>query len=403
MGSAAVIAAALTDHSAKAKALWVGGLDVLREPGTGSGTLYGTPIESIQVEEAGAGQVSSMTFTVDDPGLELSFVEGQEVLFQDLTRDVPIFRGYLQRVERRFGAQTWRQWMITAVGVEILLDWMKIPSFSFIPGGSLDYEMQRAVTSVIGMGVSLRAGVNSAGGQPSTQAFPIGFVVDGARSGTLTNVTLRQVLNACIANWMGTPPTSHFVDVTIDFYMGVRVIRGPISLGVYSTGVSDGLAPMVTVTETGANVGTDLVYREDYSQVSHQVYVAGGAGAGSGLQTDGSPPIGDTSLLSDSTSLVEADLIGLATNFLRNHASNVSGTVTVSESLNIGTAGAERHPGQAIVITSTALGLSAASYRVKRIRKRFLTTALEEWTIDFGGQPSSVTQTMRRLTRDTLS
>ena len=66
MPNAAVVAAALTDHSAHPFALWVGGVDWIKQPGV-AGNLFGVPLDSIEVTENGPGGVSSLRCSVEDP------------------------------------------------------------------------------------------------------------------------------------------------------------------------------------------------------------------------------------------------------------------------------------------------------------------------------------------------
>src|SRR5258706_299210 len=95
MPTASVIAAALTNHAARAKSLWIDGLDVLLEPGQ-TGMPYGCPIETIEVTEAGPGGVSSLNFDIIDLASEVVMAEGQLVRFWDHTLDAPLFLGFIQ-------------------------------------------------------------------------------------------------------------------------------------------------------------------------------------------------------------------------------------------------------------------------------------------------------------------
>src|SRR6186997_225679 len=97
MPNAAVIAAALTDHSAHPWGLFVGSSDVIGM----------TSLETIRLTEEGPGGVSSMEFTIDDPGKAVSIVDGAEVSFWDLTGNVVYFRGTVASWTARpeFGGQ----------------------------------------------------------------------------------------------------------------------------------------------------------------------------------------------------------------------------------------------------------------------------------------------------------
>ncbi|HET7031105.1 MAG TPA: hypothetical protein VFI34_11385, partial [Candidatus Limnocylindrales bacterium] len=96
MATAAVLATALTTHAAKARGLFVSGVDVLYEPSAPGSMGYAVPIESVQVHEDGPGGVSSLSFTIEDYALRVELTDGAEVRFEDLVRGVPVFRGWVQ-------------------------------------------------------------------------------------------------------------------------------------------------------------------------------------------------------------------------------------------------------------------------------------------------------------------
>jgi hypothetical protein len=95
MALGAVLAAALTDHSAHPFSLLIAGLDVIRQPGV-QGNAYGVELSTIQVTEAAAGGVSTLSFVIDDPLNVVGLSEGQPVLFQDNARNEPEFLGFVE-------------------------------------------------------------------------------------------------------------------------------------------------------------------------------------------------------------------------------------------------------------------------------------------------------------------
>src|SRR5437764_337656 len=94
MSIAAAIMNNLNVGLSRTKSLCIDGLDVLRNP-TSTGNTFAVPIESIQVIEAGPGQVSGLSFVIEDPQGEVSIVAGQYVLFMDNVLDMPIFAGWV--------------------------------------------------------------------------------------------------------------------------------------------------------------------------------------------------------------------------------------------------------------------------------------------------------------------
>src|SRR4051812_18177138 len=105
------------------KMLYLAGNDVLRPQGT-LGNTFGVPLESVEVTEAGAGGVSSMTFRIDDPNIAIVVNDGDEVRFYDQTNGVPIFTGWVQHwsYDPDFGNQG-RTIAVQCIGVDALLDW----------------------------------------------------------------------------------------------------------------------------------------------------------------------------------------------------------------------------------------------------------------------------------------
>lgn len=398
-----VVAAALTDHSARTRALWVGGVDVISQPGTAA-NRYATLIDSILVTENGPGQVSSMQFQVDDPGKALTFTEGMEVIFQDLVRDTPIFRGWLANAEAVMTGLG-RVWILDVDGPEILLDWMKVSALSFAAGAA---DFQAAVLSVVaqaaqpGGGIALRAFGDPTGLGDSTQATPVGL----APYGTLVPVdvpsgTLRQALEALSSAYVSSGSPRHRVAATVDFYLGLRMAEITQADATWSGNVLD-WADLI-VGQTGTYVTASLRHAESYGETLHQVLILGGNAAGSGLVSDGSGLPGDVAFVQDATSTSATIRDGIAQNLLAARGVKVRGSFDLEDTPNIGAPGSEIHPMMRAEITNTAIpGLLSTRYPIMQIRKRFRPST-ELWTVSYGGHPPSAAKTLRRLTRGTLS
>lgn len=402
MPSGAAVACLLQGTVTPTKALWVGGLSLLKKAGATS-PAYGVPLESIEVIEARWDAVSSMRFLVDDPAKELTFTEGAEVLFQDLTRDVPIFRGFIDTIEADMSeAGIWPQWEITAVGVEILLDWMKVPSLTI---GTADCNHSAELEQMIlaqatGVGVPLRA--FHAGSNNSTQAAPMCTFAGWGQLNDATDVSgmsVRQAIQTAIAN---VTFGALNLAVTVDYYYGLRVMQLDTTNGTVQ-GVTDWAG--IAVVESGGTIAANLEYKRSFGGVFHQVYVKGGNAAGSGLVTDGSGIKGDVGLISDTTSTTATRKAGIGGAFLGAHQVAIAGSLDVEDQLNVGTPGAEVRAGEVLQITSTPLGLNGTVGNgwvgSVSFTKRFY-GASETWSITFGAQESAA-QSLRRLTRNTLT
>lgn len=391
MALGAVVAAALTDHSARAWSLTVGGLEMITAGAT-AGQRSGTLLETVKVKEAMRGRVSSMTFLVDDPPVSIAIAEGSIVRLHDVTRDVPVFLGFVQTVTGRT-VGLGRTLEISAVGVEVALDWLLIPSATIPVGTKLDDAVQILVAAAIGIGFPLRA--FSQGFIAPSQAFPVGNLTAGivtTYAVTITGQTLRQALYALAAaiNVGGV----NQADFTVDFYGGLRA--GPI-LPYWN--FSDWTVIALTVDGTATpKIGADLEHVADYSAAVHQVYVVGANANGSGIVSDGSGILGPVETLSDSSSdsATKRDQIGQT--YLAQRTAAIRGEVTLEHERNVGSAGAEIHTGTILRLTDASLAVAAQDYLIGAIDKTF-TAAGEIWRVTYGGHPPSAVGTLRKITR----
>ena len=173
MPVAAVIATALTNRAYRAALLTVGGRDVLADPSK----RYSVPLESIEVNEAGPGDVSSMSFVIEDYGLTVNVADGNEVRFHNIRTGQPMFLGWVQawNVTPDFGDQG-RTIAVQAVGIEAVLDWAIIPSaLTVLTGTSLGAAFQTVLSAAIGLD-EMRWALNTVNvpPTPSSQAVPLG-------------------------------------------------------------------------------------------------------------------------------------------------------------------------------------------------------------------------------------
>jgi hypothetical protein len=225
MPLAPTIAAALMIPASHAWSLWIDGLDVIRKPGT-TGNGYGTLIETVEVTEAGPGRVSAMTFTIEDPLIEVTVASGAYVVLWDHTNDVPAFAGFLM-TPRYQPEAIGRVIACRAIGIEAILDWATVASFTPPSATFLGTAIQAAVAAA-----AMPPGVpalNSTAAAASSQANPIGITSLPPTVATAVGPgTLRQVIQAMIdrasTGYLGTEAGT-VVNFTIDAYGGLRVWR----------------------------------------------------------------------------------------------------------------------------------------------------------------------------------
>jgi hypothetical protein len=381
--------------------LFVDSLDVLKEPGTAT-NRYGVPLDSIIVTENGPGNVSSMSFTIEDPSSAVTVANGDTVLYYDHTNSLPEFRGFVQSFTVSvFG--TGRRWEITATGVEALLDWMVLPlDVTFASGTEAYAAVQSLAAQATGVGVALNTAAASGAGFGSAIATPVGKLDSSpptlSAAVTVTaGTTLREAIRQISDNLTGgLNPATQPIFATVDFWLGLRYFG-------WAIGVSDYADLTIVDTVTGPIQAADLAHESDAGGVVRGVYVKGGNAAGSGPVSDGSGLPGQWATLEDST-LLTGDARDIAARaYLADKAQSVRGTFARETFTDTSTTSAHIQAGAFVTLTDAQVGLSAASYRIFSISKRYFGARLETWTIAYGGMPPSVARAIRRLTRTTRS
>jgi hypothetical protein len=396
MALGAVLAAALTDHSARAKGLYVGGQDVLLEPGTG-GNRMGTPIESVTVTEAGWNGVSSMTFRIEDPALEVSLSDGIEVRFHNITLDYPIFLGFIQTFDTisDFGNQG-RTFVVTAVGIEIVLDWAKTTAtLTFAAGSDLGGTVQSICANVEGVGPLRAFDNNSSFG---SQAFPLAASNIGPMAAFTipAGTTLREAIRlAQVAYYAGSgaDPSVQW-PFTVDFFYGLRMFQRNAIVPEFP---SDYAEELVVDTAASATNGEDVRYSWDGAGAVRSVLVIG-TGVSALVSADTGLP-GQVAVISDTTITTLAAAQGAGQSYLSTMLATIRGSYRQSDRV----ASTTVHAIGRVRITDASMGLSAKPFAIFQIQKTFNPSGRENWTVSFGGLPPSGAALMRRLTRATLS
>lgn len=392
------------------KELYVNGAPVLKQ--RGSTAAFGVPIDSIVLIEQAEGGVSSLSFRLEDPTQVFApnpsggFRPGSEVRLWDVTYDRPQFTGFIQTFSpERFGLGT--AYNVTCIGVEALLDWMKVPALTIASGTDTGTAIQAAVAAATGIGVPLRALYNttwSLGQINGSQAIPIGNLGDAGgnvaqvqTTVTISQTTLREAIRLIIAQSNVAASSSHGVAAvdghcTVDFYYGLRIF-----------GNSPGDYASFTVTDTiaGTFVAADVRPTVDGTGIVRGVYVVGGNAAATLLVPDGSGVPGEIAILTDSTLTTAADAEAAGLAYLADKSATYRGqyTVEVGQSQLSGNIRA----GSATGIIDNQVG-SYSGIRIGSIQKTFSGGGAQEtWVVTFGGLPPSFVSKVRRLTRSTLS
>jgi hypothetical protein len=395
-----LVATQLTTPAARKWTLTIGGLDVAMQQGGAKGTSYGVEIDSVTVTEVGCDQVSSLSFVIDDPAGILAFEERAPIHFHDCVRDVPLFEGFLDRDEVTQEGLA-RRHHVTAIGIEVVLDWLIIPSPMTVivanGGGSplMADVAQALLGQAIGVGVPLRAFQNLVSPYKSNAATPIDsmpgiIVATDLVTGDLVlgGKTLRQALATCS---LLTDGPAQF---TVDFYGGLRMSRGDPS-------------DIVGMTVNGVTwIGADIKVGASYGEVIHQVYVQGGSASGTGVVSDGTGVRGPTGVVSEPlvTGAKMRDSLGRA--WLSRRGALQYGTLTIEDQATAGTYGAERRAfATVVVINSPEMGFTGptiAILSVQKIEKTFRSGGTEVWQIAAGAKVTGAGAFMRRLTPTAL-
>lgn len=399
MTSAMVLAGNGASAAGPARALYIEGDNVLKGAG---GNTFGVPESSIVVTERGPGGVSSMTFTLRDPGKVHTLAEGDDVLYYDLVNGRPEFLGWIQGwgVER-FGLG--RAFTVRCIGVEAVLDWLIVPSLSLPALTTLRDAIQAAAAVAVGIGVPLRA-LSSPGfavyDVQGSQDAPIArFVAENLITITLqtqvdiTAKTLRETLAAIFAStlpWFGTAATEFLGVATVDFYWGLRCYRPEL-------GPSDYAALTVADTAAAALAPENLKHNVDSGGRPRQAYVVGGNAAGTGMVPDGTGLAGPTAVITDATILTDDAKRNAARAYLKDKASTIRG----SFELNGNTITTNVRAGSILGLTDSETG-ATGSYAIAEIVRTYQ-GARRSWRISFGGLPLTLSRQVRRLTRGTLS
>lgn len=398
MALGAILAAALTDHTFRAYGLWIDGLDVTKEPATGT-RRYGVDPETVQLRVAGPGAVSSLTFAVDDPSSLVTIADGQAVRFQDLSNDLPMFQGWVDHWSvEDFAGNQGRRITVTAVGAEALLDWcVTSTALTFSTATLLTAMIQAVVGSCGGLG-ELRALVDGSNSQ-GTQALPIGSMgnplnVDATAAVVALTIPagtpMRRAIELAIASCTAIPASFAGAYFTVDMTLGLRVWQA------FMPPVSPDGDGSITSGPAGGDRFGGLAFDIDAGAIVRAVTVIG-----TGVTVtvgDGTGKRGPTRVLRDTTitTVATATAAGLA--YLASFSASARGSLNLEDPA---TAYGALDVLRKLVLTDGPAGASG-TYLVGGLTFRFYGLK-RDMMVEFGGQAPSVANLARSLTRDQLS
>lgn len=397
MPNAAVLATQLTDHSARPFTLTLGNMDVI---------AY-ADFDSIEVIEEGPGAVSQCSFHIVDPtGVVPVPTAGSEVWMWDNTTGTPMFGGYISEWNASpYAGGVGRSLSITALGLEVLLDWGNLPSTDVATYLSVS---QPSANPLLPLGVQYLTGQFGSFGFRDTAADtevngdfdePIGTLVDNSAPPRLQITagvvvgpgSLREAIGQLLqlatkATYPGTNPFYFDAVLTVDFYRGLRMyFRGQKPDDYTDLTIDDSLG--------AALASTSLNYEVHPGDVVRAVYVTGLNPAGSGWVVDGTGIIGQQAVLNNPNSTNADRLAQIGTAYLQSQAPLTRGTVSIQNyAPSVGTV----HPGSSVVISDANVGLSAQSYVISTITKTFTKAGKQNWTVAFGGRRPSAMSAIRR-------
>lgn len=393
-----VLAEAITATAVPRRGLFVGG---------GPNILPSVSLDSMEVEEVGTGGVSSMSFDIDDPSIGTTFQDGMDVRFWDIANNSPIFIGWVQQWSYvpAFGDQG-RVIRVTCIGAEVLLDWIFVPGPIIFAANSLrSWEMIQSclAQAVVPPQATLRAFTDtSIAASNGSQLCPLSTVHSGSNLPTVPltvqNVTLREAIRqiyVATLSWIGGITAGY----TVDGYFGLRTWRSRTGT-ILETGRHPADWTTLTVNDApgGPIFAEGLSHEVDATGIVRGVYIIGGNAAGSGVVMDGSGKPGPIATVTDSTitDSVTRDLAGLG--YLSSFAVGLRGGFGLIDHSPVFTV----HAGGVLTMTDARTGNAATSYEIGSIRKHY-NAVRETWDITYGGLAPSAMNSVRRLTRATLS
>jgi hypothetical protein len=394
MALGAVLAAALTDHSAHAKSLWLAGVDVLKGGGT-NGSRFGVGIETIEIEEQGPGGVSGLTFTLDDPQLALLPAAGDWTVLWDHVQDRADFAGWvLTPTIRDLGLG--RAIDVRCIGVETILDWSVCPAMTFdgtLPGGWTSVQAIQAIVGQASWGApGIRAIAAAAGFGTADQ--PLGIMGNGFWTDLFTigaGKSVRQAIDLVLdhsrPSLIGDEAGASLL-VTVDWQLG---LRGWEQRTGHPEDVPADYADLDVVSSAGSLLAPGMLrHTIDGGGIVRGILVVGTGGTWSFQDGTGLP--GPVQVIEDSTVTTAAAARALAAGTLGPATARAQGTYVLEDwapTLDV-------KAGSRTRITDTQVGLANAGYRVMGVTKTYNPSGRETWRVTYGALPPSLVDSIGR-------
>jgi hypothetical protein len=418
MPLAPAIAASLAPLTTRPWALYVGNLDVIKEPVTSP--RYAVPQDSIKLQTAFWDNVGSLSFSIDDPSLVFdttSVQPGLEVRFTEYRAGVTYewFVGYITGVEwvTGFGEQA-RTINVTCAGIEVLLDWVvTVADLTYPALSHFDDVFQGCIANTTGLPGGLRAFAEDRTVIPDcyqTDADrPIGTAFSTLNA-TPTTIPAGTSLRQCARYALGTVyPDVH---TTIDVYRGVRTkILRAVGAG-YAPDTTGDPWPLYT-THYNETPGSITIPNGTTKQASNmRIEYSGLSGVRTVSVTD---PGFLTQPLSDGTGLAgpaaviayappaptqQSDLFLKALAYLAMNGFASRGELIIEDARAAWGLRPTSFTVSHMVVTIPALSMTAVSLTFTEIDTRFHGDDYD-FTIRFGIQTLSGAQKIRSLTRST--
>lgn len=397
---------------ARTKLLTIAGVDVAAPVATGNG--LGVDVRSVKVTEAAAGNVSSLEFTVTDPSSALSVNQMDPVVFWDIALDLPVFVGWAQQAPAH-PIGTGREITVTCIGIEAILDWAYVPSFTIPIGTDAITAYQMICAAAVGLnGTPLRWAADFAGFGGSTVQYPID--AQNASAFPLLSAyvvaagTLRQALRTFAEWWPnGTNRAQggtdgHAVWISVDFWGGVRIWEyTPAALAASWLGGPQDYAAPTTIAIAGPARPSGTEYATDGGSTPRTAVVT--AGAAVTTVSDGTGLPGPTVTRNDANATTVAQRAGIGAAMLAGQGGGITGSTTAEGTLTLGTFVNQVRPGGSLSMQDPQAGIASPLFTwMGAISKTFAPSGEETWRIDFGSKRArGATGLLRRLAQGELA
>ncbi len=331
------------------------------------GRGFGVPLESISISEVGGNGASSINFTVQDAKRVLALPPIGRLQLNDHAANEVLFAGFAQgrRTQPGVSGKVGYSIEVTGTDYSTLFDTTFVPAIKHKAGASDKALIQSVVANSIRHTYIHGHSAFVTSTNSDMPAFDF------------THLSLRAAIESIQA---AAGADRHYY---VDFLGRLHYFLGPTESAM-------GAAP-TAITDSATGAGTaaeDLHVEYDDSQIVNAVYIFGANAAGSGWERD-EASIKLYGLRQGSFDAphckTAAHRGNVGSHYLKLHKDPVvRGSFTLTGSQT------GWRVGQTVTITSTPLGISAATYPIVQIDTTFLSgTGIRQRVISFGDLPAS--------------